>query len=273
MFRPVTKKTPFATTMALLELIFHASIRNIRKSSGNAVLGLVMNIIQSLVMVGVMIAMFNLLGMRGSAVRGDFTLYIMSGVFNFATHSKSLMAVSKSDGPTSAMMQHSPMNTIVAICSSALSALYLQTLSAFCILFFYHTLMNRITIYDPVGVFGMFLLAWASGIGVGMIFKAATPWQPEAFGIVTTLYARANMIFSGKMFLGNSLSERMLYMYSWNPLFHCIDQTRGFMFENYSPRNSSLEYPLVMTFVLIVIGLMAENFTKKHASLSWGARR
>jgi len=45
------------------------------------------------------------------------------------------------------------------------------------------------------------------------------------------------------------------------------------MFENYSPRNSSLEYPLVMTFVLIVIGLMAENFTKKHASLSWGARR
>ena len=83
MFRPVTKKTPFATTMALLELIFHASIRNIRKSSGNAVLGLVMNIIQSLVMVGVMIAMFNLLGMRGSAVRGDFTLYIMSGVFNF----------------------------------------------------------------------------------------------------------------------------------------------------------------------------------------------
>ena len=96
-----------------------------------------------------------------------------------------------------------PMNTIVAICSSALSALYLQTLSAFCILFFYHTLMNRITIYDPVGVFGMFLLAWVSGIGVGMIFKAATPWQPEAFGIVTTLYARANMIFSGKMFLGN----------------------------------------------------------------------
>ena len=213
-------------------------------------------------------------GMLYSLVALGFVLiYKASGVFNFATHSKSLMAVSKSDGPTSAMMQHSPMNTIVAICSSALSALYLQTLSAFCILFFYHTLMNRITIYDPVGVFGMFLLAWASGIGVGMIFKAATPWQPEAFGIVTTLYARANMIFSGKMFLGNSLSERMLYMYSWNPLFHCIDQTRGYMFENYSPRNSSLEYPLVMTFVLIVIGLMAENFTKKHASLSWGARR
>lgn len=273
MFRPIEKKTAFATTVALLALIFHASVRNVRKSSGNAVLGLVMSIVQSLVMVGVMIALFNLLGMRGSAVRGDFTLYIMSGVFNFTTHSKTLGSVSGSDGPTSAMMKHSPMNTIVAISSTALSTLYLQTLSAFCILFFYHTLFTRITIYDPVGVFGMFMLAWASGIGVGMILKAATPWQPEFFSIVTTLYARANMIFSGKMFLANSLSERMLYLYSWNPLFHCIDQTRGYMFENYHPHNSSLEYPIVVTFVLIVIGLMAENFTKKHASASWGARR
>jgi ABC-type polysaccharide/polyol phosphate export permease len=237
------------------------------------VLGLVMNIIQALVMVGVMIAMFNLLGMRGSAVRGDFTLYIMSGVFNYATHSKAISAVARSEGPTSTMMQHAPMNTIVAICSSALSALYLQTLSAFCILFFYHTLWTRITIYDPVGVFGMYLLSWASGIGVGMILKAATPWQPEFFSIITMLYTRANMIFSGKMFLANTLSERLLYLYSWNPLFHCIDQTRGYMFENYHPRNSSLEYPIVVTFVLIVIGLMAENFAKKHASASWGARR
>ena len=126
----------------MLELIFHAAVRNVRKQHGNAVIGLLMSIIQSVLMVVIMVFMFDLLQMRGSALRGDFVLYIMSGVFNFATHAKTLSAVSKSDGPTSAMMKHSPMNTIVSIASAALGALYLQTLSAGCILFFYHTLVD-----------------------------------------------------------------------------------------------------------------------------------
>ena len=273
MFRPTINKSASARTFAMLELIFHVAVRNVRKTHGNAVVGLLMAIVQSLIFIGVMLFLFDLLGMRGTAVRGDFVLYMMSGVFCFMTHTKTLGAVAKSDGPTSAMMKHSPMNTIVAVAGAALGALYLQTLSALSILFLYHVLWTPITIYEPVGVMAMYLLAWASGIGVGMIFKAATPWQPEFFSIATMLYSRMNMIFSGKMVLGNNLSNRMLALYAWNPLFHCIDQCRGFMFENYTPHNSSITYPVVVTTVLIILGLMGENFTKKHASASWSARR
>ena len=271
MFRPDIRQTPARSGFAMLELIFHAAVRNIRKSHGNAVIGLLMSIVQSVVMVVIMVFMFDLMGGRGRGVRGDFVLYIMSGVFNFATHSKTLTAVAKSDGPTSAMMKHSPMNTIVAIGSAALGALYLQTLSACVILFVYHTLWTPITIFEPVYVTGMFLLSWLSGIGVGMVFKAATPWQPELFGVLTTIYSRANMIFSGKMFLANATPTYILSMYTWNPLFHSIDQTRGFMFENYHPHYSSVLYPIVVTMVLMVIGLMGEHFTTKHASASWNA--
>ena len=130
MFRPDIRQTPARSGFAMLELIFHAAVRNIRKSHGNAVVGLLMSILQSVIMVVIMVFMFDLMGGRGRGVRGDFVLYIMSGVFNYATHSKTLNAVAKSDGPTSAMMKHSPMNTIVAIGSAALGALYLQTLSA-----------------------------------------------------------------------------------------------------------------------------------------------
>ncbi len=273
MFRPDIRQTPASSGLAMLELIFHASVRNIRKSHGNAVVGLLMSIVQSVIMVVIMVMLFDLLGARGSAVRGDFVLYIMTGVFNFATHSKTLSAVARSDGPTSAMMKHSPMNTIVAIASAALGALYLQTLSAAVILFVYHTLWTPITIFEPVYVVGTFLLSWASGIGVGMVFKAATPWQPELFGVLTTIYSRANMIFSGKMFLANATPTYILSMYDWNPLFHSIDQTRGFMFENYHPHYSSISYPVIVTLVLMVLGLMGENFTRKHASASWNARR
>lgn len=273
MFRPAVRVNTARSGLAILELIFHAAVRHIRKSHGNAVIGLLMSIVKSVLMVVIFVFLFDLLGMRGAAVRGDFVLYIMTGVFNFATHAATLGAVQGSDGPTSAMMKHSPMNTIVAISAAALGTLYLQTLAAAVILFGYHAIWTPITIHEPVGVAAMFLLSWASGIGVGMIFKAATPWQPEMFSIATTIYARANMIFSGKMFLANATPTYILSMYTWNPLFHSIDQTRGFMFENYHPHYSSITYPVVVTLVLVMLGLMLENFTRRHASASWSAGR
>lgn len=273
MFRADVKVTAGRSAFAVLELIFHASVRNIRKSNGNAIVGLLMSIVKSVVMVVVFLVLFQLLGARNAPLRGDFMLYIMTGIFNFMTHAATISAVAGSDGPTSAMMKHSPMNTIVAIAAAALGTLYLQTLSALTILFCYSTLWTPITIFEPIGVAGCFLLSWASGIGVGMIFKAANPWQPEFFTIATSIYTRANMIFSGKMFLANATPTAVLALFTWNPLFHTIDQTRGFMFENYHPHYSNLAYPIVVTLVLIVIGLMCENFTTKHASISWGASR
>ncbi|MGB0798261.1 MAG: ABC transporter permease, partial [Planktomarina sp.] len=78
---------------------------------------------------------------------------------------------------------------------------------------------------------------------------------------------------SGKMFVANTLPSFMLNMFDWNPLFHCIDQARGFIFINYNPHHSSITYPLIVGSILIVIGLMGEFYTRKHASESWSARR
>lgn len=272
MFRLEQKRTKYTSAYSMLELIFHSAVRNIRKSHGNAVWGLVLSIIHSLIMVMVMLTLANVLGMKRAAVRGDFMLYTMSGVFMYMTHSKTLQAVAKADGPTSAMMKHSPMNVIVAISAAALGALYQQTLSAGVILFFYHSMITEITIDQPIQMMGMFLLAWASGIGVGMIFKAATPWAPDFFSLLTMIYARANMIASGKMFLANMMSTTLLSWFNWNPLFHIIDQARGFIFLNYSPHFSSIQYPVIVTLILVMIGLMGEYYTRAYASVSWGAR-
>jgi ABC-type polysaccharide/polyol phosphate export permease len=75
------------------------------------------------------------------------------------------------------------------------------------------------------------------------------------------------------MFVANQTPMYILSVFMWNPLFHTIDQTRGYMFLNYDPRYSSVTYPIVVTCVLIVIGLLIERYTEKHASLSWSARR
>ena len=273
MFQPTVKKTTAGRAYATLELIFHAAVQSIRRKHGNAVVGLLMNIAQMVLFVGIFYIMFVMLGMRGSAVRGDFLLYIMSGIFMFMVHTKSMGAVVGSEGPTSPMMKHAPMNPIISIGAAALSSLYLQILSAGVVLFFYHAVITPITIFDPIGTMGMLLLAWFSGVAIGMIFKAMMPWQPEIFGLISQIYMRGNMIASGKMFLANAMPTYILAYFDWNPLFHIIDQTRGYVFLNYHPRYSNLEYPIIVTIICLVLGLMGEFYTRKHASLSWGAKR
>lgn len=273
MFRPAVNKTSARSALAMLELIFHASVRSVRRSHGNAVIGLLMNILQTVIMVVVFYVMFDLLGLRGNAVRGDFLLYVMSGIFMFITHTKAVAAVVSSDGPTSPMMKHSPMNPIIAISAAALGSIYIQILSAAVVLFVYHAAFTPITIFDPVGTFFMLILAWGTGVAVGMVLKAAMPWQPDFFGVVSTVYQRANMIASGKMFVANMMPTYILAYFDWNPLFHIIDQSRGFIFLNYNPHYSSVHYPVTIMVICIVIGLMGEFYTRKHASSSWGAKR
>ncbi len=272
MFERAGHRSTFRSALAMLELIFHASVRNVRKNHGNPVIGLLLNIMQTVILVLVFFLLFEILGMRGNAIRGDFLLYVMSGIFMFMTHIKALGAVVGSDGPASAMMKHAPMNTIVAVSSAALASLYTQLLSASVVLYVYHAAFQPIEIDNPVGVLAMLLLSWGSGVGIGMVLQAAKPWQPDAVGIIAQLYQRANMIASGKMFVANTMPTSKLALFDWNPLFHTIDQGRGYIFLNYNPHYSNYVYPLKVTLVLVLIGLMAEFYTGKHASASWEAK-
>ncbi len=273
MFQVQTKRNNVRVAANLAELIYHATVRELRKSHSNPIIGLLINMMQAIILVVVFYVMFTVLGLRTAAVRGDFMLYVMSGIFLFLTHTKAMGAVINSEGPASPMMQHAPMNTAVAITSSALASLYIQLLSMFFILALYYSLVTPFAVEQPVAALGMILLAWFSGVAVGLVFLALKPWFPSFVGIASTIYARANMIASGKMFLANSLPPKLLAMFSWNPLFHSIDQARGFVFINYTPYNTSISYPLYVSLALVMIGLLGEFYTRKNASASWYSRR
>ncbi len=75
------------------------------------------------------------------------------------------------------------------------------------------------------------------------------------------------------MFVANTLPTFMLPYFEWNPLFHIIDQMRGYAFINYVPHNSSLAYPVYFTLTVAMIGLMLEFFTRNSVSESWSAGR
>ncbi|MEM6340796.1 MAG: ABC transporter permease [Pseudomonadota bacterium] len=273
MFTAVTRKSGLQVVISLLELTFVTTVRKVRSSHGNAVIGLIMNILQSVLFVAAFYFMFDILGTRSMAIRGNFIVYLLSGIFLYLTHIKTLGAVMSAEGPASPMMQHAPMNTLIALFSSALSVLYQQTIALFVILFVVHTIIEPVAIHNWPGAFNMFLLAWFSGFAVGLILLALKPWIPDVVTIIQTVWSRANMIASGKMFVANMLTAQMLAMFSWNPLFHIIDQARGYAFNNYFPRYTNWEYPLYVCMALAMLGLVGEFYTRKHASASWTARR
>jgi ABC-type polysaccharide/polyol phosphate export permease len=267
------KQGPIGSALRIFELVYHSVVRSIRKGHNNAFLAIGTNLLQSIIFVLAFYFMFIVLGLRGSAIRGDFLLYIMSGIFLFMTHTKTMAAVVGSEGPASPMMQHAPMNTIIAIASAAVGALYIQVLSMAVILFIYHVAFTPILIEEPFPAFGMLMIAWFTGAAIGIVLLALKPWAPQFVTIFNTVYQRVNMIASGKMFVANTLPSFMLTLFDWNPLFHCIDQARGFIFINYNPRYTDWHYAVWVGIVLLMIGLMGEFYTRRHASISWSARR
>ncbi|MEM9249417.1 MAG: ABC transporter permease [Pseudomonadota bacterium] len=271
--RSTPRRSAGRSVFQLSELIYHATVRHVRKDHGNAVMGLLLNMMQTVIFVLAFYFMFSVLGLRGMAIRGDFLLYIMTGIFLFMTHTKAMGAVIGSEGPASPMMKHAPMNTLIAISSAALGALYIQILSMVVILWIYHAAFQPITIHDPAGAMGMVILAWFSGVAIGMVFLAIKPWMPDVVAVASSVYSRANMIASGKMFVANAMPGHILAFFTWNPLFHAIDQARGYTFLNYNPHFSNITYPIVLSLVLMFIGLMGEFYTRKHASVSWMAKR
>lgn len=271
MFYTPRRRGPLAAIVATAELIHHTTVRSIRQGHRNAFYGLLINVLQTAALMLVFYILMQLIRQRVGQIRGDFFLYMMTGIITYMTHTKTMGAVARAGSSTGAMQLHGPMTTAVAIASGALSALYLQIVTMGVLLYAYHVIMNPITIEEPIPALGLLMIAWAYGIGLGLIVLAIRPWSPRAATIIQQLYARVSMIASGKMFVANTLSYTLLKYFEWNPLFHLIDQMRGFVFINYVPHHTNWQYPLMVTPVVILIGLMGEFYTRRHASRSWSA--
>ncbi len=272
-FRQNYQRTTIGIILNLAHLTYVTTVRKVRQAHGNAFMALVMNMLQAVMFIVAFYFMFTVLGTRRSLIRGDFVIYLITGIFLYLTHIKALGAVLSAEGPASPMMHHAPMNTVVAIASSALSALYIQTLSLAMILLGVHTILNPVHFDYWPGVLLMYLGAWASGCALGMVMLALKPWIPDLISIIQTVYNRANMLASGKMFVANALPSFMIQWFDWNPLFHLIDQARGFAFNNYFPHYTNWQYPLYFTIGFMMLGLMGDFYTRKHVSLSWMANR
>jgi len=256
-----------------LILLYYTVVKDIRQSDGNALRGLFKEVMQTIILVAVFYFMINILSLRGSVVRGNFVLFLISGIFLYLTHIKAVSKISGAGGASNPMLKHAPVTTLLLIASAALSSLYIQLLSMSVVLLLTHTLIEPVVFYNFKGFMLCFFIAWFSGISIGLLFLSLAPYAPTIIGLITLIYTRSNMIFSGKMMLASTMPGFMLPMFIWNPLFHTIDHARGFVFVNYVARVTNLTYPIILTITFLIIGMMFEHWARKYVSESWSKRQ
>lgn len=271
MFEVINRRTRARTALQLLELIFHMTVRKASGNSRNPAIALLTEMLQNIAMMAGFFLLMSAFGMgRTAPIRGDFMLFLISGIMLFMTHIKTIGAVAGSSAPGQGMMTHAPMTTIVEIASNALAALYMQFLTLACILGMYQLATHKVHIEDPIGAIAMFLLAWFSGACFGIVMYDFTQAAPKLAPTFTMIYRRMNMVFSGKMSPANALPAAMLPMFAWNPLFHIIDQARGYIFLNYTAYRTSIEYPLIACGIALVIGLLGEFYHRRAMRVAHG---
>lgn len=252
------------------ELVYHSIVRQVRTASGSATLGLLSELVQTLIMFGLFYIIMVFLSMGGIALRGDPVVFVLTGVLLFMMHNQAISKVMGAGSPTSPIMKHRPMTTMVSILAASFAHLYLQILAMGLILIIVHVLRGGLEIMNPAGLVLPILVAWGSGVTIGLLFLVAKPFAPNLVPVISQVYRRANMVTSGKMMPANLMPASMLPWFDWNPLFHAIDLARGAAFVNYYPRNSNIEYPIYFILATMLIGLMVENWLRRNMSLSWG---
>lgn len=260
----------FQAFFTFWDLVYHSVVRQVRTASGSATLGLLSELAQTLIMFVMFYIIMVFMSMGGIALRGDPVIFVLTGVLLFMVHNQAISKVMGAGSATSPIMKHRPMTTMISILAASFAQLYLQILAMGLILIVVHVLRGGLEIFNPAGLVVPMLLAWASGVAIGLLFLVAKPFAPNLVPVISQVYRRANMLTSGKMMPANLMPASMVAWFDWNPLFHAIDQARGAAFVNYFPRNSNIEYPIYFIIVALLIGLMAENWLRRNMSLSWG---
>ncbi|MBB3570173.1 ABC transporter permease [Rhizobium sp. BK491] len=115
---------------------------------------------------------------------------------------------------------------------------------------------------DPLQAVFAYLATILLALGVGSIISVMTTILP----IFVTVYALMTILFylgSGCLFVTPNLPDQIAIPLSYNPIVQCVEWMRTAYFESYSDRLLDREYILSFGGVCLLIGLLAEKYSKR----------
>lgn len=260
--------TVLGGALRLMEVLKATIVHSIRHETSRSSLGFVAALIRPLVLLACFLVIFEISGFRGITIRGSTVTFLLTGIFCFLVHIGTLQKVAQAIRRSRTTLHRTPTALFVQVMAQALAALYLHLFAALVIMLVAELAGFHLGIRHPQGLILPYLLSWASGMGMGMILMAIGYSAPLSADLIGTIYIRLQFFTSGKFWAANVIPAGLADYAQWNPLFHIIDQMRGAAFVNYFPKYTSLEYPLVFTGLVLLLGFMLESRLRRGFSLS-----
>jgi ABC-type polysaccharide/polyol phosphate export permease len=240
----------------IADIVQQAAMRDIIRSGPGLTRAVALSVLQSVLLVGSFFVMSNAIGLGGPAIRGDLLIYLMTGIFLFNIHARTVMAVMSCEGSTNELRMYRASPILMTI-GAAFGALYIQVVTAILLFFIYHVFWKTIDLDSIVAGLPLLGALWIGSIGLGQILLALKMAAPRLASSLAQAWTRIGMLTSGGMFVANALPSHLVKFVSWNPLFHIIDQMRCAVFINYSCHISSPVKPYIFAVCAIMLGVMS----------------
>ncbi|MEL6582487.1 MAG: hypothetical protein AAFQ36_01525 [Pseudomonadota bacterium] len=250
-------KNMWDAAQSFMDLIYISVVREFRTTSGGAMMSFAMAFGRPIVLFLIFFAVYEFFG-RSMLIRGDFVMFMMTGIFAYLMHIRAVKNLQGAGGGAAGMIFYARASKLLNLLASAFHELYLNIIAMMVVMATAYFVRGYLEAYQPHYMIKPMFFAWASGLGVGMTFAAIAPMAPMFASSFFMIYRRVQMITSGKAFVANVLPTSLLPFFTWNPLFHCIDQARGFAFINYVPRVTNMSYPIYCTLALISFALITQ---------------
>ena len=122
-----------------------------------------------------------------------------------------------------------------------------------------------VRIERPLALFGSYCLAFCTGLGLGAVLAAVSPFFPSVKQIAAQLFGRPLFFTSGVFFTAGQLPEGVRNVLLYNPLLHVIEWSRSAFFPSFESYFIDYGYMTLFCFIVLTTGLALHSVLQKKA--------
>lgn len=240
-------------------------MREMRTRFGERQFGYAWALIEPLVQIGILVAIFSALGRR-PALGTSFETFFLNGYVAYSLYTQISNRAAAAITANKALVSFPPVKNMDTVWARIILeiATGMTSFSLLVAIFAYFGI--PIIPHDIVQYFFGFSTVILLGAATGIFNAALNPifgWWQLIYGWLSQL----QYFFSGVFFLADSLPPGARYYLMWNPLAHGIIWVREGFYDGYESPVLEKWYPLLIAAVLAILGLAIERIFRRHLDL------
>ena len=252
----------YTASVTFGRVIVALTLREARVRYGRSRLGYFWAVVEPVIMIGFLSAVFSAFRNAQPAAGGSFAVFFASGVLPFQLFRSSSTRISSAIEANRPLFNYPLVRHLDTIFARAV----LEVSTHIVVMIFVFTFQHFYFRSPPPADIGMILVAIglmaALALGVGMIIAVITQTIPS----ITEFYAvimGASFFLSAVIYPVSVVPSFYRDLLLWNPLVHGIEAFRSGFFAGYRADDMDLAYLGLFAMSTIAIGLIADRVVKK----------